>query len=449
MMKKLLFLLVALLAATGLHAQYRNSLEDLDDSETVRAFKEHVAYLSGAQMEGRKAGSEGEKMTADYLAEKLKACGIDVLSAGSSFKIAASPDTLSSCNVMGLLQGWDKNLNNHYIVVGARMDNLGMDQLTVNGEAVNRIYYGANGNASGMAMLLELAQKLSYARTLLRRSILFVGFGASCNSFAGSWYFLNRAFASDAPNIDAMVNLDMLGLPENGFYAYSASNNDLNTIVQALQGELLPIQAQITTQEPYPGDHVVFYDKEIPSILFTTGRYPEHGTGRDSYSIIDFAGMERELEYIFSYVQHLANGQRPLFRNSQVSAKEERTAGVYAFSDVDTKPMFLNSPDPRTFLERWVYPYLKYPSYAVENGIQGRVLVDFIIDEKGEVQDVKVSRGVHQALDDEALRVVSASPKWRPGRHRGKKVKVAMTVAVEFKLSKDKGKFGINGKTLK
>ena len=269
MMKKLLFLLVALLAATGLHAQYRNSLEDLDDSETVRAFKEHVAYLSGAQMEGRKAGSEGEKMTADYLAEKLKACGIDVLSAGSSFKIAASPDTLSSCNVMGLLQGWDKNLNNHYIVVGARMDNLGMDQLTVNGEAVNRIYYGANGNASGMAMLLELAQKLSYARTLLRRSILFVGFGASCNSFAGSWYFLNRAFASDAPNIDAMVNLDMLGLPENGFYAYSASNNDLNTIVQALQGELLPIQAQITTQEPYPGDHVVFYDKEIPSILFT------------------------------------------------------------------------------------------------------------------------------------------------------------------------------------
>ncbi len=100
-------------------------------------------------------------------------------------------------------------------------------------------------------------------------------------------------------------------------------------------------------------------------------------------------------------------------------------------------------------MEKWVYQYLKYPSYAVENGIHGRVLVDFIIDETGKVTDVRVSRGVHTSLDEEALRVVSASPKWRPGRHQGKKVRVALTVAVDFKLQKDKGKFGINGKTLR
>ena len=121
---------------------------------------------------------------------------------------------------------------------------------------------------------------------------------------------------------------------------------------------------------------------------------------------------------------------------------------VVAFSDVDTKPMFLNSTDPRVFLEKWVYQYLKYPEYAVDNGIQGRVLVDFVINEKGEVEDVQVARGVHASLDEEAVRVVAASPKWRPGRHRGKKAKVAMTVAVEFRLEK-KGSFGINGKTIK
>ena len=327
------------------------------------------------------------------------------------------------------------------------MDNLGMDRYTVDGEVVDRIYYGANGNASGMAMLLELAQKLSYARTLLRRSILFVGFGSSCESFAGSWYFLNRAFAADADRIDAMVNLDMLGLTSNGFQAYTASNPDLNTILQTLHGELLPIQAQPVTQEPYSGDHIVFYSKEIPSVLFSTGRYPEHGTGRDTYSIVDFDGMERELEYIFTYVQHLANGQRPLFRG-QSEGRKETPVGTYAYSDVDVKPMFLNSQDPRTFMERWVYQYLKYPKYAVDNGIQGTVLVDFVIDEKGQVQEVKLARGVHQSLDEEALRVVSASPKWRPGRHRGKKTRVALTVAVEFRLSRDKGKFGINGKTI-
>ena len=100
-------------------------------------------------------------------------------------------------------------------------------------------------------------------------------------------------------------------------------------------------------------------------------------------------------------------------------------------------------------MEKWVYQYLKYPKYAQENGIQGRVLVTFVVNEKGEVRDVKVTRGVHETLDEEAVRVVAASPKWRPGRHRGKKVKTALTVAVEFKLDKNKGKFGINGVTIK
>lgn len=447
MFKRLFALLAAMLAAGVINAQYRTTLEDLDDSENVRAFKEHVGYLAGAQMEGRKAGSEGEKMAAAYLEEKLKEYGIDILTAGNEFGIASGADTLTSRNVVGMLQGWDKSLNKRYIVIGARIDNLGMDTLTVDGESVDRIYYGANGNASGMAMLLELARKLSYSRTLIRRSILFVGFGGSCETFAGSWYFLNRTFEKDASAIDAMVNLDMLGMGNNGFYAYTASNGDLNTIVQSLQGELLPVQAQLVSQEPYPGDHIVFYGSEIPSVLFTTGRYPEHGTGRDTFDIIDFEGMEKELEYIYSYVVHLANGQAPQFRNVTVK-KADLDNGVYAYSDVETKPMFLNSPDPRTFMERWVYQYLKYPKYAMDNGIQGRVLVDFIINEKGEVQDVKVSRGVHSVLDDEAVRVISASPKWKPGRHRGKKCKVALTVAVEFQLTKEKGKFGINGKTI-
>ena len=170
MMKRMISLLATLLVSTGLSAQYRTSLEDLDDSETVRALKAHVSYLAGAQLEGRKAGSEGERMAADYLTEKLKEYGIDILTAGSEFGLVEGQDTLTSRNVMGFLQGWDKSLNGHYIVVGARMDNLGTDTLTVDGERLNRIYYGANGNASGMALLLELAQKLSYARTLLRRS---------------------------------------------------------------------------------------------------------------------------------------------------------------------------------------------------------------------------------------------------------------------------------------
>ena len=452
MRKRLLALAVVLLAAMpGLNAQYRTPLDDLDDSETVRALKEHVATLSAAQMEGRKAGSEGEQMAAEYLEAQLRACGIDILP-GNDFKLAREgADTLYSRNVVGFLQGWDKDLNQHYIVIGARMDNLGMDVLTVDGEPTRRIYYGANGNASGMAMMLELARQLSYSRTLLRRSILFVGFGASEETFAGSWYFLNRSFASDAANIDAMVNLDMLGTKGAPLYAYTASNEDLNTVINTLTGELLPVQAQLINYAPYPGDQIAFYDKEIPSVLFTTGRYPEHDTGRDTYDLVDFYSMEKSLEYIYSYVQHLANGQRPLFRNDGARPSKESPSGtVYSYNEVDVKPTFLNSSDPSVFLERWVYQYLKYPKYAVENGIQGRVLVDFVVDEKGQVRDVKVVRGVHTSLDDEAVRVIAASPKWKAGRRLKKAVKVEMTVAVDFRLEKGKdGKFGINGVNIK
>lgn len=447
MIKQRILALALILVSATAFAQYRVSVEDLSDSETVRAFKEHVGWLSSAAMEGRKAGSEGEAEAAQYVEGKLKEYGIDVLTAGNDFSIASGNDTISSRNVLGFLQGWDKSVNDRYIVVGARLDNLGTDYVTIDGEKVRRIYYGANGNASGLAMMLELARKLSYSRSLVRRSVLFVAFGASAQTFAGAWYFLNRSF-KDAGNIDAMVNLDMLGTGAQNLLLFTAGNGDLNSIADGLQGELLPVRASLTPQAPYPGDHMAFYDREIPSALFTTGRYPEHGTNRDSFEIIDFEGMEKELEYIYSYVSTLCNGPRPLFRNDSITSTPSKP-GVMAYSDVDVKPMFLNSPDPRTFMEKWVYQYLKYPSYAVENGIHGRVLVDFIIDETGKVTDVRVSRGVHTSLDEEALRVVSASPKWRPGRHQGKKVRVALTVAVDFKLQKDKGKFGINGKTLR
>ena len=106
------------------------------------------------------------------------------------------------------------------------------------------------------------------------------------------------------------------------------------------------------------------------------------------------------------------------------------------WNDCDVKPAFMNNYDPNVFLNKWVYVYLKYPQYAIDNGIQGRVLVDFVIDVKGKVRDVKVLRGVHQSLDAEAVKVIEASPDWRPARVRGRKVPCEMSLYVEFRLKK-------------
>ena len=82
----------------------------------------------------------------------------------------------------------------------------------------------------------------------------------------------------------------------------------------------------------------------------------------------------------------------------------------------------------------WIAKNLRYPEIAAENGISGRVFVQFVVEPDGSVNKVEVVRGVDPALDKEAIRVVSASPKWAPGKQRGKPVRVAYTFPIVFVL---------------
>lgn len=82
----------------------------------------------------------------------------------------------------------------------------------------------------------------------------------------------------------------------------------------------------------------------------------------------------------------------------------------------------------------WVQQNLKYPDVAAENGIQGRVIINFVVEPSGKVTNVKVVRGVDPSLDKEAIRVVSSSPTWKPGSQRGKAVRVQFTIPIIFVL---------------
>lgn len=444
---RMIFAAFMLLLPVFSSAQFRSgsAYDDLYDGETVSSLKSHVRELSAAHLEGRKAGSEGEKAAAEYVASMFTKYGVDMITpaSGEVFGVKKeNGDTLTSRNVIGFVQGYDKDLRDHYVVVGARLDNLGTMTMTVDGKPVDRVYYGANGNASGLSMLVELARMVQTNSMLFRRSVLFVAFGASSETFAGSWYFLNRSF-SDAEKIDAMINLDMLGTGYNGFYAYTASNAELDAILRMLSGELQPVLPEIVTAEVYPSDHRAFYDREIPSVHFTTGRYPEHNTDRDTQSVIDYEMMEKELEYLYNFTVALANtGSELAFRNSEATSREAFHGDAYGFNEVDQRPMFLNSADPSQFLEKWVYQYLKYPEKAVIEGVQGRVMVAFVIEKDGKVSDVRVVKSVSPELDAEAVKVVSASPKWKPGRLAGEKVRTSMTIPVEFRLEKKGAKSG-------
>ena len=102
------------------------------------------------------------------------------------------------------------------------------------------------------------------------------------------------------------------------------------------------------------------------------------------------------------------------------------------FALVETKPMFQGG-DANTF-SAWVNQHLEYPEIARENGVQGRVMLQFTVNPDGSVSNVIDVRGVDPSLDQEAVRVIQSSPKWTPGRQRDRAVKVTYTFPVVFQL---------------
>ena len=107
----------------------------------------------------------------------------------------------------------------------------------------------------------------------------------------------------------------------------------------------------------------------------------------------------------------------------------EDTGEAQIFQVVEDMPAFPGN------VTKWISKNVKYPVLAMENGIQGKVFVQFVIEKDGSITDVKVSRGVDASLDKEAVRVVKAMPKWKPGKQRGKPVRVSYTLPIFFQLA--------------
>ena len=114
-----------------------------------------------------------------------------------------------------------------------------------------------------------------------------------------------------------------------------------------------------------------------------------------------------------------------------VAAQDDEEASAEIFMVVEEMPEF---PGGMSELMSYLAKSIKYPVVAQENGIQGRVTVAFVVNRDGTIVDAEVVRGIDASLDKEALRVINLMPKWKPGKQRGKAVRVKYTVPVNFRL---------------
>lgn len=145
-------------------------------------------------------------------------------------------------------------------------------------------------------------------------------------------------------------------------------------------------------------------------------------------------------------VSNNAIGPSPRFKHAKTKSSQGFLHEVYAydmavedeeveaevFSIVEIMPSFKGGDN--TDFMKYVQEQIVYPEKAVELGIEGRVFVQFVIDEQGNITEIKIIRGVDPLLDNEVIRVLKSSPKWEPGKQRGKPVKTTLIIPVEFKF---------------
>ena len=101
------------------------------------------------------------------------------------------------------------------------------------------------------------------------------------------------------------------------------------------------------------------------------------------------------------------------------------------YNNIEVMPEF---PGGMEAMMKYLSENLKYPEQAKEKNTQGRVLVSFVVEKDGSISNVKVARGIGNGCDEEAVRVISAMPKWKAGKHNGKKVRVSFAIPISFKL---------------
>ncbi len=148
--------------------------------------------------------------------------------------------------------------------------------------------------------------------------------------------------------------------------------------------------------------------------------------------VLDIVDDDVQIEDDFDFDMEATDNTQYDF-TSMIGDDSEDIQEEEVFYIVEDMPTF-NGGEPATEFRKYIAQNLRYPEIAAENGISGRVIVQFAVNKVGTVVDAVVVRSVDPALDKEAIRVVMSSPKWTPGKQRGKAVKVLFTFPINFVL---------------
>ncbi len=272
------------------------------------SLKRHVVMLTADEMEGRGLGTEGKVLAKNYIAGCFREIGLQTFDGLDEyfqhFELRISLAIVKATNVVGYLEGSDPALRDEYIVIGAHYDHLGYRP--VNGRVV---YPGADDNASGTAMLIELARFFAKNPGMMGRSIIFIAFDAEESGLHGSEWFISGNRVVGTENVKLMFSLDMVGMLEANrgidLRGISTLENGTQLAEKMASAQNLAIR-RTTADLPVRTDTYPFGIAGIPSVHIFTGMESPYHSPEDTWDLLDYRGMARITLFMFSFVSRLS-----------------------------------------------------------------------------------------------------------------------------------------------
>jgi len=277
----------------------------------------HVRHLADDAMRGRGLGSKELDAAADYIAASFKASGL--LPAGDNgsyfqeFEVAKGPDgtPVMAKNVLAVLPGSNPDWKQQSVVLSAHYDHLGMGWPDPKKGNENQIHNGADDNASGVAVLLELAEVLKSSAP--KRNIVFAAFSAEEAGLRGSRHYVKSMQLYPAGQVIGNVNMDTVGRLGNGklLVLGGASASEWKFIFMGA-GFVTGVETEMVSQDISASDQVAFIEAGVPGVQLFAGASPDYHQPGDDADKIDVAGLSKVAAIAREAVAYLAERPEPM-----------------------------------------------------------------------------------------------------------------------------------------
>jgi len=245
----------------------------------------HIKYLSSDALKGRDAGSAGELKAAQYIAAHFKKLGLKGLGSNGSYFQTFKIGEVTTRNVVAHLPG----KGSEHIVIGGHFDHVGMGHFgsTWNERGKGKIHNGADDNASGTSVVMELARAFVKEQASLERGIVFILFSGEEKGLLGSKHYADNPLLP-LKDCAAMINLDMVGRGKTGKFMVAGTGTapSFHRLVQTVN----KIYKYKIDPMPFgfaPSDNTSFYTKRVPVLFLSTGSHPDYHNPGDDWDKIN------------------------------------------------------------------------------------------------------------------------------------------------------------------